>query len=213
MKILFFVIIITISSATFATDQQPDYLFYKNKKAELFTSYEWNSPLAGVLELPMTSTANFRGYVATYIIDNYELLLSEIVISEYDKSTNKRTNKIKHLSDYFPGKIKNNKVKVDWFNGLLQILIDPYKVWQKSPYGTDMYYIDYKSYAIFEIKNGNVVNILELPTKEYYLIYDKLENNLTSKVDNKYNLIVKWFNLINETRKRNELLYKQYLKK
>lgn len=88
-KTILILTILVITNLIHATEQVPDYLYYKNKKLTLDTGWGHPSPLQtyyyqNYIDYPfaMLSTANYRGHVAIWEIKNDKLFLKEIRINQ-----------------------------------------------------------------------------------------------------------------------------------
>lgn len=121
-NILAFLAVFLFSHAVWSTEQTPDVLFYKGQKLSLYTGWGHPSPLQTYFQqkeikypFVMLSTANYRGHIATWEIENDVLLLTEIKIRE-DKFKPEKYN-IKSESDSI---ISDGNIFADWFSGVLQ---------------------------------------------------------------------------------------------
>lgn len=132
------------------TAQVPDIIKFKGKEFALnstplelyFEKFPEKRPTSDVM-----STANWRGYIATFEISENELRIADIEIIINDKSDPSNTYKQKSVfRDLFP---KNSETKLDWYNGILIL-----------PYGKLRNYVHmgfastYSKYWLLEIKNG-----------------------------------------------------------
>lgn len=150
----------------FGTKQQNDLIIYKGNECQLYLDWFFPSPFQCYynqnenLKYPFSiiSTANYRGHIATWEIENDVLYLTKIT----------RNNKEIKLKKFFKDKIIKSKVKAEWFTGYLQILSDPFKEWYDSGYSDDKYYvINYKKYVIVKIENGKIIDEKEYSTEQY----------------------------------------------
>ena len=115
-----------LSPAVLATGQDPDLIIYNGKTYSLFANpleefYEnrKNRPSFQV-EPGVMSTGNWRGYVATWAIENgilYLVKLDAWICRDWDA---KSCRKVK-LSAIFGRRYRDGKVKADWFSGELRI--------------------------------------------------------------------------------------------
>jgi hypothetical protein len=116
-----------------ASSQEPDYIIFNNDtiptynliveqflqkkekdKGQLF-GLSFRNPIDG------SSGSSFncwRGYQAIYKFENDSLFVVDIINCHSIKYFNKQTSK-KYLAEIFGTKIKNNKVFVDWFSGII----------------------------------------------------------------------------------------------
>ncbi|MBN2695586.1 hypothetical protein JXR93_13070 [bacterium] len=170
LKTIFSIFFITLSFNIFATAQYPDNLIYNGENYSLHTN-----PLEGYFkEHPekkpkgeVVSTALWRGYIATFEIDNNELILKDIVVEISDKSSNKSFNVIRKTvkNDVFSD---NKRVLVDWFSGLLVI-----------PYGKMVEYVhmgyasSYENYIILEIDKGVLKKEKKFNIKEFEVFKER----------------------------------------
>ena len=117
-------------------------------------------------EPDVMSRALWRGYVATFEIQDNQLFVNDISI-EVDDTLNgsDKTKWISALNQVFPGQ---KQIKVDWMTGLLVI-----------PNGKLVNYVHmgyastYKNYIILEIDKGNLVQEKRMSLKEYEKFKDK----------------------------------------
>jgi hypothetical protein len=132
------------------TAQVPDTIKFKEKEFALnstplesyFEKYPKKKPKSDVM-----STANWRGYIATFEILKDEFYVTDIEITINDKSDSSDPYKQKSVfKEVFP---EASKVKLDWYNGILIL-----------PYGKLRNYVHmgfastYSKYWLLEIKNG-----------------------------------------------------------
>ena len=160
-KTILILILFFCAKLTFATEQIPDYLYYKNKKLILYTSWGHPSPLETYyqqnnLEYPfdMLSTANYRGHVAFWEIKNDKLFLNEVQINKETYKPEKYNIKSKNDSLN-----ENGYVFADWFSGVISCQSD------------DSYY--------FYVRFGEVVKT-EIITKRDYKKIEKISVKDTS---------------------------------
>ena len=114
MKRILFVIILTVffSSTVFGTRQIPDKIIFNGKKHELWHSNPMESYFKKHPKKDMSSsTALWRGYVATFEVKGNQLYLKDIEMQvDYDQKWKSI------LKEVFP----NQKlIKIDWVTGLL----------------------------------------------------------------------------------------------
>lgn len=166
MKVLLTILLtVLLKLTTFATAQYPDKIIYKGKTYNMhsnplesyFTQHPEKRPQGGI-----SSTALWRGYIATFEARNGTLYLKNIEIMVRDTARKDGYNlKFQSvLEQVFPGQ---TDIKVDWLTGLLVI-----------PYGKLVNYVHmgygstYKHYILLEIDKGDV-------TKDKHLRYPKYE--------------------------------------
>lgn len=131
-----------------ATAQFPDILFYKGKTLDLFSNplesyFSKKHPKPTEL-LQGKCTANWRGYVASWKIENGFLYLVEVVEGTCGNNPQSIFSKI------FPD--QKNPIQATWFTGTLRV-----------PQGKELqyYHMGYESIyeedLFLEIKNGELV--------------------------------------------------------
>jgi hypothetical protein len=142
----------------FATNQNPDVLLHNGKKYDLYVflmeNYFDRFPEKRPHPTNFYSTALWRCYIATFEIIQNELWIIEIkkedgdyLSGEYDY---KETSVINECLD---GK---DKIKIDWFNGIL--------VFPQNNWGYDLIH---ENYTIIEIQNGNLTKELNLNNEQF----------------------------------------------
>ena len=115
-----------LPAAALATGQEPDVIIYNGKTYSLFAN-----PLEDFykdrkkrppfrVEPNVMSTGNWRGYVATWTIENGILYLVKIDAWICRDWNAQRCRKAK-LSAIFARRYRDGKVKADWFSGELRI--------------------------------------------------------------------------------------------
>lgn len=144
------------------TAQFPDKIIYNGKEYNLnsnplepyFEKHPENRP-------EMASTALWRGYVGYFEIIENELYLTDMKrpASFYDEEGNYKENWVSIYKMYFP---KQDKVKIDWFSG---ILIMPYG--KLIEYVHQGYASTYSNYWLLEIENGVFNEAREYDYKEF----------------------------------------------
>jgi hypothetical protein len=113
-----FALLLTVASA-FATAQAPDKIVYEEKVRALFANpledyYESGRKRPLFMISPNTlSSGNWRGYIATWEIDNDTLYLQHV---ESWIGGRKAT-----LQRLFGKRVRNGRVKATWFSGELRI--------------------------------------------------------------------------------------------
>lgn len=143
-----------------ATGQAPDKLIYEGKERDLFANpleelYRGSDSKRPrfMIEPGVVSTGNWRGYVATWEIDQSKLFLRKIdswICTSLAKSSCKQVN----LADLFQPRVTGGKVEADWFSGLLRI-----------PDGKELQYVHmgygsvYERDILIEVTNGVVGKI------------------------------------------------------
>ena len=155
MKKLIFIVFAIISfgyseSDELLTAQYPDKIIYNGTEYSLNTN-----PLEPYFEKypekrpQWNSTALYRGYIGHFEITQNQLFVTDITIPRLYTDSNGET-KIKSISIYkriFPDK---DKVKIDWYSGILIIPYGKLKEYVHSGYASV-----YSNYFLLEIKNGD----------------------------------------------------------
>ena len=104
----------------------------------------------------MTSTANWRGYVATFGITNNTLSLKEIETEIYkDESYSTLSIKEKIFGS-------TEDQTVDWFTGILTLPRGEMENYVHMGYGSS-----YSKYTLLEIKKGKLSKERKLNSKQY----------------------------------------------
>ena len=119
------VVTVLLPAAALATAQQPDVIHYEGKKYMLFTnpleSYfkEDERPKFRISQGGI-STGNWRGYVATWRVEDdtlYLVGLDSWICKDLRPENCKRAD----LKELFGDKFRDGKVKADWFTGDLRM--------------------------------------------------------------------------------------------
>jgi hypothetical protein len=147
----------------YATAQFPDKIIYEG------LTYDLNvNPLESYFEIfpekrprgRITSTALWRGYVATFEIVNNELLLKDIEIEVRTEPFPSFRTEWKSVIDEFLS--ENSVLKIDWYIGFLII-----------PNGELINYVHlgyrstYENYILIGIKKGDFINEYKMDYVEY----------------------------------------------
>lgn len=153
-----FILIFFVSISSYSTPQMPDILVHNGIKYDLGKFYlesyfEKNPDKKNFIKSEFISTALWRGYVATFEIDNNQLFLTDLEVETHDEDHRLAMKSI--FSEVFPD---SKRVKLDYFNGVL---------WGGANKQQKLYSLDYDNYCIFEIKDGNIVKEKQLIAKEY----------------------------------------------
>ncbi len=132
-------IILTILFAiiSIASPQVSDYLIYKNDTIPTYNLLveqflqqreKDNGQLFGLsfrnsIDGELSGSFNcWRGYQAIYIIENDSLFVSDIIDCHTIKIFDNQNSK-KYLEEIFKDKVKNNRVFIDWFSGMISFPI------------------------------------------------------------------------------------------
>lgn len=151
-----------LSVNVFATAQAPDYLMYEgeeyrlhvNPLEELFLEKEELRPETGI-----TSSGNWRGYIATFAIEEGALFVSDITISKPDPDKEYGYLRESVLNIVFPNESDR---KMDWFSGLLVV-----PVGKRTGYVHLSYASQYERYLLIRVENGLVQESSEMNLEEY----------------------------------------------
>jgi hypothetical protein len=170
MKTLFsFLLFMAVSVQVMATAQMADKIIYKgntyklfsNPLAEYFQKFPERKPTSGI-----TSTALWRGYVATFEIRDNQLFLKDIEIMKRDTTSEEfNTIWVSVLDEVVPDK---KPLKIDWFTGLLII-----------PYGNIVNYVHmgyastYENYILLEIDKGSLRKEKDMSYPDYEKFKEK----------------------------------------
>jgi hypothetical protein len=121
---LFFLTVIVVSSisSVFGTPQETDVIFYENKVLPLYTLplsdyYKTRTEPNFQMRPGFQSTANWRGYIAYWEINDESLYLRGIESFVCQKSSCRKAD----LKDLFGEKCVAGKVWADWYTGKLVI--------------------------------------------------------------------------------------------
>jgi hypothetical protein len=193
MKNLFIIVFLLNVINLYSTEQINDFIIYNNEICRLQVSWEYPSPLEmyeeNIYKFNAYSSANYRGFVATWRIDNEILYL--------DKVEDGNRQEIQLNNIFNNNLVINNSIFAQWFSGFLMIKSSPERVWHESPYSEEHFYvIVYKNIVIIEIRNGIVINENQYPEREFWNIanaiirYDSISN------ENGFELIYKYLNYI-----------------
>jgi hypothetical protein len=150
---------VTLSFSATATEQEPDKLLYNNLTLTLNTGWGHPSPLQTYFyqnNIPypfnVLSTANYRGHIATWIIQNDKFYLKEINVNSKISSPDKygiKSNSSSSLDSL-------SLVSADWFSGLIEC---------NKTDNKDQWKIIGTFY--FQIRYGKVVSMGEVTKKDY----------------------------------------------
>lgn len=169
MREVIILIFVLLFVKTFATEQTGDKLIYKSD-----TIYIYNYPLDSLIKTfpPLekrilnysnticTSTACWRGYIGTWIIQNDSLYLSKL--------TNGCENHIFKLNWLFKmRKTEKGKVFADWYSGEIE---EEYDNRETQINGGELYLNVPTKRFVAKIKDGKVIEI-----KTENIQYDKVD--------------------------------------
>lgn len=151
------VILLMLPASALATAQQPDVLNYKGKTYSLFSNpledyYENRKDRPRfVVEPGVMSTGNWRGYVATWTVEDGVLYLVKIdawLCRNFEKANCTRVE----LPKLFGNKYLDGRVKADWYTGVLRV-----------PDGKQLQYVHmgygsvYEREIILQVEAGKIV--------------------------------------------------------
>lgn len=174
-----------------ATAQIPDRLIYKGKSYNLH-----NNPLEAYFkEYPrkrpegdVSSTALWRGYIATFEIQNGLLILKDLQIEVYEHQEGREewapnTTLKSVLKEVFP---KKDTIKIDWCTQILILPSGKIKNYVHQGYASI-----FEQYVLLEMKEGRLMQEKEFDT-EGYLAFKKhqLERFKTTSTYQTY--LTKW---------------------
>jgi hypothetical protein len=152
-KLIVIIIFLVQGLYLFATIQESDFLIYNGKKYEIivypmeyyFDSFPEKRP-------PAIWSSLWRGYVATFEIIQNKLWVIDI-----------HAGYVSIINEVLDGK---DRMKIDWFNGLLVI-----------PQGKRVRFEDmgfqYVDYFFLEIKNGNFIRELHMDDEQFIELQDR----------------------------------------
>jgi len=158
---MLFSVLLLASVEIFATAQIPNKIIYKGKEYQVgsdpmegyFKKFPEKKPQSEV-----RLSALWRGYIATFELNDNALFLKDIVIVIQEKgSTSFGTKSV--LSEVVPS---NKKLKIDWFRRLLllphgEIIEDDYAGYETK----------YENYILLEIDAGNLMKTKEFDYKQF----------------------------------------------
>ena len=179
MKLLIIIVIyLNVAINTFATAQFPDRLIYNGVRYNLTVNpmelYFNNNP--DKRPRPnVTSSALWRGYIATFEIIQNELWVVDIIIdvSTFDYEKRRFTNDYKSvIQECLDGR---DRMKLDWFNGIL--ILPQGRIIEYVHMGYDSIY---ENYVLILIENGNYIREINLNNVQYI----RLRNNVRESFRN-----------------------------
>jgi hypothetical protein len=152
--LLMFFILCGVPSVLVATAQDPDFLIWNGARYFILTNpleqYFQRHPQKRP-QPEMVSTANWRGYVATWEVNGAILTLKniEILVSKKDtKDGSFRTGSKSVLNDLFPNQ---SLVEAEWFTGHIVAPVGKLVEYVHLGYGST-----YKRYRILRVEKGVV---------------------------------------------------------
>lgn len=164
VKKILLLTIMMLPTWVLATAQQSDVLIIADKELNLNTNplekqletMEWKPP-----EEARIWSSNWRGYIATWKIENNQLYLKEVTIQVDDPDSDDDIDQVSKsiLKTLFPSK---DKIFADWYSGALIAPDGEMTNYVHMGYGST-----YERYQILRIKNGNVIEHLEMSQDEF----------------------------------------------
>lgn len=156
-----------------ATQQQPDYLYFQNQVLSLATGWGHPSPLETYYSqrrikspFKMLHTANYRGHVATWEIEDGKLFLKHVEVKrkKYQPAELKIQSKPILQS-------KDSRVFADWFNGVINA-----RLVKKSEKQWELVKTIY-----FYVRSGKIIEQQELTEQDFEILHDKNKDELVDK--------------------------------
>jgi hypothetical protein len=116
-------VVFLFSAKAYGTMQRNEVFIYEGIYGELYVDLVPDSPLSkyfgGYNVFPMLSTANYRGYIATWEIKDGILYLNKVVIPESDVTVEVPLNLL------FPNHVAGEPIAATWFTGVILTCVDP----------------------------------------------------------------------------------------
>ena len=162
LSIIGIILFSLISFDCFATAQIPDsieindvkYRLKTNPLEKYLTEIKWTKP-----DNATFSSANWRGYLASWKIEAGNMLLEDVTIRLSRKSIDEPRKTVSILNTIFPSK---KSVIANWYSG---VLIVPYG--EMTNYVHMGYGSSYENYIVLRINNGVVIEHLDLAAAEF----------------------------------------------
>jgi len=155
------VLMLLFTSCAFGTAQEADKLIIEGKEEMLFTNplQPWLEKNPGRLpKAEVMSSANWRGYVATWEIAAGKLLLKKVDIAiTVAPPTYALSRDV--LAELFPD---SASVVADWYSGTLIIPQGEIVDYVHMGYGST-----FQAYHVITLRNGTVVKDLRLPAADF----------------------------------------------
>lgn len=151
-----------ISFGCFSTAQIPDKIEVNNVKYRLNTNpldnylneIKWEAP-----EKASISSANWRGYLASWKVEAGNLLLTDMTISVASKTEEHHYDDVSILESIFPNK---DKILADWYSGTLIVPYGEMTNYVHMGYGSS-----YEKYIVLRVVKGVVIEHLDLLAAEF----------------------------------------------
>jgi hypothetical protein len=190
-------LLLLLTTQAAATEQEDDFVLYRGERCVLETHWLFPAPFQayfadgkhGKYPLEMTSTANYRGHVATYEIVDGRLYLAKfqpssmIGLMEREESKPKQaeaalkkeqTRLDEVLRQIFPGRAAaDGRIFADWYTGQLRIFCTlKKKKYQHPDEKTPREEVQPTEVALLKIKDGAVVKETRFPIAEYWAKFE-----------------------------------------
>jgi hypothetical protein len=192
MKIIILILLLScFAEDVSATAQIPDHLIYEGKTYHLH-----NNPLEAYFkehpkkrpEGDITSTALWRGYIATFEIQNQQLILTDLQIQVYNHKEGKEewTPNVtlkSVLNRVFP---EGDTLKIDWCTAVL--ILPSGKLKDYVDFG---YVSTFEQYLLLEIKEGILIQAKEFDG-EGYRVFKKEQFERFKKTAAYQSYLTKW---------------------
>nr|WP_136252413.1 hypothetical protein [Ningiella ruwaisensis] len=151
-----------ISFGCFSTAQIPDaieinevkYRLNTNPLEQYLTEIKWE-----ISEIATISSANWRGYVASWKVEAGNLLLTDMTIGVASKTEEHRYDQVSILNSIFPNK---NKIFANWYSGALIVPYGEMTNYVHMGYGSS-----YEKYIVLQINQGVVIEHLDISAVEF----------------------------------------------
>ena len=164
---LIFCLSVLLSTHAFATAQAPDYLLFEGQRYRLHTNplevlFNQHKDLRPASDF--VSSANVRGYTATFAINDNALVVSDITVSKITVSKHDPDKKHSSFQESVMLNVLPNKSdrQLDWFSGVLVVPLGKHIEYVHQNYASQ-----YEGYLIFLIRNGIMQDFAEMSLSEY----------------------------------------------
>lgn len=167
-RILLAILALSIAPAAQATAQAPDVLIVDGKEFALNTNplesqleqKQWKPP-----EEAMVSTANWRGYIATWEVKEDKLFLKEVTILVKDPKSDEEYRRKVITGDLYPGV---PEVHAAWYTGALVVPDGKMTEYVHMGYGSS-----FDHYQIFRVRAGQVIERLSMTDAQFGVYKEK----------------------------------------
>lgn len=190
-------LLLLLTTLAAATEQEDDFILYRGERCVLETHWLFPAPFQayfadgkhGEYPLEMTSTANYRGHVATYEVADGRLYLVKMQPSDMIGLLEQENSKPKEaeaavkkeqarldevLRKAFPGRAAaDGRIFADWYTGQLRIFCRlKKKKYQHPDEKTPREELRPTEVALLKIKEGVVVKETRFPIAEYWAKFE-----------------------------------------